>query len=410
MTQETTPADPNMLASIFEYAAHAIPSRPINLLVLGGDIPESQRLATSVFGARLSSSRFMLSLKGYSHGNTKKPDPGTIDLLIVDARDHDKAKLAEGMTLALEAVAPRGRLVWIVPSSALVDSETQSFRHTLTDRCSVFHIHIADTAPNSALLWIGNAQPSIKQTVVLSRGGPTTAPKDFIDQPINVVRNSPNWLELLPDEAASRDESPDLLSQYFEIRRGVTTPDDEFFILPVSEIEKKGLEFEAFRPVLPDPIHLHDEIIESRPGGFPDTDERLAILQIAHPDEMGERYPNVAAYLAEGESRGLDERSDGSKQPDWYALEKPAVPPIVIAARDGQPCCFFLNRTNAIATDKYLALYPKEKVAAAIATNATLVSRIWSAITAAIENTEQDITVDDLAKFEVPGLDQMLPR
>lgn len=131
MTQETTPADPNMLASIFEYAAHAIPSRPINLLVLGGDIPESQRLATSVFGARLSSSRFMLSLKGYSHGNTKKPDPGTIDLLIVDARDHDKAKLAEGMTLALEAVAPRGRLVWIVPSSALVDSETQSFRHTL---------------------------------------------------------------------------------------------------------------------------------------------------------------------------------------------------------------------------------------------------------------------------------------
>jgi hypothetical protein len=409
MTQDTTHPGPELTKAIFEYATQMMPPKPVNLLVIGGDIAESQKLADSVFGSRLSGSRFMLSLKGYAHGNTKKPPAGSLDLVIIDARDHDLSKLTDGFLLALEAVAPRGRIACIAPSDILAGEETQSFRHILTERCSVIHVHQNPDETDASVLWIGNATPSIKQAVVLSHGGAPTKPNKFVNLPINTVRNAADWKALLPQSEGISGGSSDLLSNYFDIRRGVTTGADDFFVLPVTEIEKMGLEAEAFRPVLPDPVELQDEVIEARPGGFPDTDEKLAILQIPETEQVEERFPNVAAYLATGVARGLDKQFEATRSP-WFSLETPTVAPIVIAAREGQPCCFFLNRTTAIATDKYLALYPKERVAAALATNNTLVSRIWSAITAAIEVADESVTVNDLPKFEVPGLSKILPN
>lgn len=389
--------------SLFKYAAHILPNRPINLLVIGGDVAESQKQAETGFAARLSSSRFMLSLKGYLHGNTKKPDAASIDLLIVDARDFDILKLNDGFLTAIEAIAPRGRAVLVTNQDFLDSEHTQSLRHAITDRFSVTHIHVGSDASDPAVIWIGNAPPSIKQAVVLSRGGLPTGPKHLIDLPINAVRNTEHWSEIVPGDAIEDATSPDLLGSFFDVRRGVATGNDDFFILPATEIERLGLEGGAFRPVLPDPSMIDDEIIEGRPGGFPDTDERLMILQLSPQIDVASEFPNVDAHLQRGLESGV------GTQPGWYALEQPPVPPIVCAAREGQPCCFFLNRSKAIATDRYVALYPKAAVAAAIETNASLTAQIWGAITKAVDNSDVDVTLDHLVRFEVPGLSQILP-
>lgn len=389
--------------SLFKYASHILPSRPVSLLVIGGDVAEAQKQAEDLLTARLSSSRFMLSLKGYLHGNTKKPDAGSIDLLILDARDFDLTKLSDGINVALEAVAARGRAVLVANQDALDGESTQALRHALTDRFSVTHIHVGTGEGDPAVIWVGNASPSIKQAVVLSRGGLPTSPKHMINLPINAVRNTERWSEIMPGDAPEEAASPDLLGTFFDVRKGVSTSDDDFFILPATEVERLGLEGGAFRPVLPAPSMIEDEIIEGRPGGFPDTDERLMILQLSPEIDVASEYPNVDAHLQRGFDRGM------GSQPGWYALEQPPVPPIVCAAREGQPCCFFLNRSKAIATDQYVALYPKAAVAAAIETNASLTAQIWGAITKAVDNSDVDVTLDHLVRFEVPGLSKILP-
>lgn len=403
MTQVDSAPSNHLVESIFSYAGQIIPTRPISLLAIGGDGPSIQESAERTFAERLTGSRFMLSLKGYMHGNTKKPEPGTVDLLIIDARDHDSSKLSDNVNTALQSAAPRARIALIAKLEALESSETLPLRQLVTDRFSVTHIHVTGNDADGVVIWIGNATPSIKQAVVLSRGGLPNSPKHMIDIPINAVRNTENWADIVPGDAGADAPSSDQLSSYFDIRRGVATGNDDLLILPTTEIERLGLEAEAFRPVLPDPASIDDEIIEGRPGGFPDTDERLMILQVGNDVDLKSQYPNVSSHL---EHRSAP---DSPPAPFWYALEKPPVPPIVCAARDGQPCCFFLNQSKAIATDKYVALYPKAPVAAAIACNASLVAQIWAAITKAVDQSDADVTLEDLQRFEVPGLGELLP-
>lgn len=401
MTQVDSVPRISLVESVFSYAGQILPNRPINLLAIGGAGDSIQESAERTFGTRLSGSRFMLSLKGYMHGNTKKPDPASVDLLIIDARDHDSSKLSESVNTALQSAAPRARIALIAKREALESSETLPLRQLITDRFSVTHIHVTDDEADGAVIWIGNAAPSIKQAVVLSRGGFPNSPKHMIDIPINAVRNTENWSDIIPGDAGSDPASPDQLSSYFDIRRGVSTGNDDRLILPTFEIERLGLEAEAFRPVLPDPSKIDDEIIEGRPGGFPDTDERLMILQVGDDVDLQSRYPNLYVHIENA-------TAPRTQSPFWYALEKPPVPPIVCAAREGQPCCFFLNRSKAIATDKFVALYPKAAVAAAIASNASLVAQIWAAITAAVDQSDADVTLEDLQRFQVPGLGQLL--
>lgn len=403
MTQVDSALGNPLVESIFSYAGQILSNRPVNFLGVGNDGPALQGLAERTFGQRLTGSRVMISLKGYMHGNTKKPDPASIDLLFIDARDHDRAKLSDSVKEALQASAPRARIALIVKLDVLESQETLALRQLVTDRYSVTHIHVSGDDADGAVIWIGNAAPSIKQAVVLSRGGLPTSPKHMIDIPINAVRNTENWADIVPGDAVENAATADQLSSYFDIRPGVTTGNDNLLILPTSEIERLGLEAEAFRPVLPDPSQIDDEIIEGRPGGFPDTNERLMILQVDSDTDLKDRYPNLSSHLETAVA------SEAAASPSWYALEKPPVPPIVCAARDGQPCCFFLNRSKAIATDKFVALYPKPPVAAAIACNASLVAQIWGEITKAVDDASQDVTLENLPRFEVPGLKRILP-
>jgi hypothetical protein len=403
MTPVDSALENPLVESIFSYAGQILANRPVNFLGIGNDGAALQAFAERSFGTRLTGSRVMISLKGYMHGNTKKPDPASVDLLFIDARDHDPAKLSESVRAALQSSAPRARIVLIAKLDVLESSAALALRQLVTDRYSVTHIHVSGDDADGAVIWIGNATPSIKQAVVLSRGGLPTSPKHMIDIPINAVRNTENWSDIVPGDAVEETVTADQLSAYFDIRPGVTTGNDKLLILPTSEIERLGIEADAFRPVLPDPSQLDDEIIEGRPGGFPDTNERLMILQVDSDVDLKARYPNLASHL---ETAGALEAEE---TPVWYALETPPVPPIVCAARDGQPCCFFLNRSKAIATDKFVALYPKPAVAAAIAGNASLVAQIWGEITKAVDDANQDVTLENLPRFEVPSLKRILP-
>ncbi|PZR90853.1 MAG: hypothetical protein DI537_17405 [Stutzerimonas stutzeri] len=401
MTQVDSAQSNTLTQSISRYAAQIMTSGPVRFLGIGGDGDEMQSLADRAFGIRLASSRVINSLKGYMHGNTKKPEDASIDLLVVDAREHDIQRLPDSMRAAMLAAAPRARIALITTAEVLTCDAALPLRQMLTDRYSVTHIHVHEDATDGVIIWIGNASPSIKQAVVLSRGGAPTRPRHMISIPINAVRNTEDWSVIVPGDAAEDSHRAEQLGTYFDIRPGVNTPNDAVLIISATDIERLGLEPEAFRPVLPDPSLLEDEIIESRPGGFPDAEERLMILQIEPGTDLAAKFPNLHNHLMD--------KAPPDAGPSWYVLEHPPVPPIVCAARKDQPCCFFLNQSRAIATDRFVALYPKDGLADAIARNASLVARIWDEITKAVDAADEDITLQRLPEFEVPGLQQLMP-
>ena len=160
MTQVDSALGNPLVESIFSYAGQILSNRPVNFLGVGNDGPALQGLAERTFGQRLTGSRVMISLKGYMHGNTKKPDPASIDLLFIDARDHDRAKLSDSVKEALQASAPRARIALIVKLDVLESQETLALRQLVTDRYSVTHIHVSGDDADGAVIWIGNAAPS----------------------------------------------------------------------------------------------------------------------------------------------------------------------------------------------------------------------------------------------------------
>lgn len=280
---------------------------------------------------------------------------------------------------------------WLIPSEFMDVNYGTAVKRYLLERVTLLHIHrfdpndvqFADALVSSAIVWFRKAPPPANQEVKFTFGGTLSDPTLTRMLPATALAQERKWTRFPNADARVTSRIP-TLGDFFQIKRGLATGGNGYFILSEQDLAARGLPRHLFRPILPSPRHLRQDEVEARPDGSPDIDRRLFLLDTKLDEaEIEKRYPKLAAYLEEGKSRGIHARYLCRHRRPWYSQENRPAAPIVCTylgrgdAKNGRPFRFILNGSNATVANVYLALYPTPALARAPQVHPTLIRRIW---------------------------------
>jgi adenine-specific DNA-methyltransferase len=285
---------------------------------------------------------------------------------------------------------------WLVPSEFMDVNYGQAVKRYLLQRVTLLHIHrfdpndvqFADALVSSAVVWFRKSPPPKDHAVLFTFGGRLLEPTLTRMVSWRDLAHEPKWTRFPAVGVRERSDNP-IISDFFQIKRGLATGHNEYFILSEEEIKSRGLPMEAFNPILPSPRYLtQDEVVADRDGN-PRIERRCFLLDTKLPeDEIKHRFPALHAYLQEGRARRLHERYLCQHRSLWYAQETRPPAPIVCTylgrgdARSGRPFRFILNHSRATVANVYLAMYPTPTFRRAMARDPDLIRRAWQALNA----------------------------
>jgi adenine-specific DNA-methyltransferase len=267
-----------------------------------------------------------------------------------------------------------------------------SLKRYFFDKVTLLHIHrfdphdvqFGDALVSSAVVWFRKQPPPEGHQVRFTYGGSLQQPKLDRLVPVETLRRDPKWTRYPVKKSHEATDGP-VLADFFEIKRGLATGNNSYFILSIKEIERHGLPMEAFKPILPSPRYLPNDEVKADRKGNPILERRLFLLDPPWTEEeMRGRYPKLWAYLEEGKAEGIAEGYLCRHRKPWYTQEDRPPAPFVCTylgrsdKRNGRPFRFILNNSQATAANVYLMLYPKSRIERALQNSPELKRQVWS--------------------------------
>ena len=324
---------------------------------------------------------------------------------------------------------------WLIPSEFMDVNYGQAMKRYLLERVTLLHIHrfdpndvqFADALVSSAVVWFRNAPPPRNHKVLFTFGGKLETPALSKMVSATALSDERKWTRF-PVAAVREKSSLPTIADYFKIKRGIATGNNEYFILSAEELAERNLPMKCFRPILPSPRYLALDEIKGDAEGNPLLDRRLFLLDPAYSEnEIEELFPALWNYLEEGKAQKLHEGYICSHRTRWYEQENRPPAPVVCTylgrgdSRSGRPFRFILNQSKATVANVYLAMYPTPVLAAALALDPSLMRRVWeilNRITPAQLLGEgrvyggglHKLEPKELANVPVPEIAELLPR
>jgi hypothetical protein len=281
---------------------------------------------------------------------------------------------------------------WLIPSEFMDVNYGVSLKRYFLDKVTLLHIHrfdpndvqFGDALVSSAVVWFRKEPPPAGHQVRFTYGGSLQQPKLDRLVAVETLRRDPKWTRYPVKRSHEATDGP-VLADFFEIKRGLATGNNSYFILSIEEIERRGLPMEAFKPILPSPRYLPNDEVKPDRKGNPILERRLFLLDPPWTEEeIRGRYPKLWAYLEEGKAEGIAEGYLCRHRKPWYTQEDRPPAPFVCTylgrsdKRNGRPFRFILNNSQATAANVYLMLYPKSRIERALQDSPELKRQVWS--------------------------------
>jgi len=307
---------------------------------------------------------------------------------------------------------------WLIPSEFMDVNYGKAIKDFLLNKVELFRIHrfnpgdvqFEDALVSSAVVWFKKKKPTV-HSVKFTYGGTLNFPKESKDISVDTLHTETKWTRFpcLP-QRNERAPSPKL-KDFFDVKRGIATGGNEFFIMEEPRIFELGLPFEFFRPVLPSARYVHITEIESDEFGNPILPRRLFLLDCRlNEEEVRTTYPQLWKYLESGrESVGSGYLCKSRKC--WYFQEQREAPMFICtymgrqSTENGSAFRFILNNSRATVTNSYLALYPHKNLSESLARKPDLKRSVWEML-----NGMKPDNLNDEGRVYGGGLQKIEPK
>ncbi len=293
-------------------------------------------------------------------------------------------------------LAEDGLAGWLIPSEFMDVNYGHAVKHYLLHRVTLLRIHrfapedvqFGDALVSSAVVWYRKAAPPAGHAVELTYGGRLTSPLASQLVTTDTLRRSPKWTRYPAPHNGHEIARPHArLGDLFDIKRGIATGANDYFILSPEQVHEYDIPREFVRPILPSAHHLPVDEVEADENGEPRLDCKRYLLACSLPDtEVRARYPSLWAYYQWGKERGISERYLCLHRSPWYAQENrlPAMFLCTYMGRQGtkstKPFRFILNHSQATAPNVYLMLYPKPPLLRVLKADPSKQRAVWRAL------------------------------
>jgi hypothetical protein len=307
---------------------------------------------------------------------------------------------------------------WLIPSEFMDVNYGKAIKNYLLKKVTLIQIHrfdpedvkFDDALVSSVVVWIKNIPPPPKHKVLFTFGDSLSFPKSSKLVNSSILRNERKWTRFPSLEIRSSSHNF-CLSDLFDIKRGIATGDNNFFILTENKIKEHQLPNDFLKPILPSPRYLHTDEIEADDEGIPILERRLFLLDCNFPEEEVERnYPKLWEYLKTGKGT-VSERYLCRHRKVWYSQERRSPAPLLCTylgrnrGNNSRTFRFILNSSNAIASNVYLLMYPCKKIANYLSSNPSEIRKIWK-----ILNTLDPTSILEEGRVYGGGLHKIEPK
>ncbi len=309
---------------------------------------------------------------------------------------------------------------WLIPGEFMSVNYGRQIKKYLSSKVTLLHIHcfnpndvqFEDALVSSAIVWFKKAVPSNNHVVKLTYGGTLLKPAISKNITIKHLSSKAKWNGLFLDTdnaqvdqdtkkkqeyslfgeegetiIRGKEEKQFLLSDFFDVKRGIATGANKYFILSQKQVFEYQLPEEFLTPVLPGPRNLRSNIIETDNYGNPILDQRLYLLTCNLSEkDIENKYISLWKYLQRGIELGINNGYLCKNRKLWYLQEKRPECTFLCAymgrqdTRKSSPFRFILNFSKATATNAYHILCPKPMLKKVLEDNPKMVNLVWQAL------------------------------
>ncbi|MBQ8988286.1 MAG: Eco57I restriction-modification methylase domain-containing protein [Prevotella sp.] len=305
---------------------------------------------------------------------------------------------------------------WLIPSEFMDVNYGEAVKQYLLENVDLVSIHrfderdlqFSDALITSSVVVFRNQKPS-GHPVLFSYGSSICNPSKVVKIDRCQLDSHQKWthhFDSIPQKQLS-NQHVRVLGDYFEVKRGIATGCNSFFIVNEETIARYQLPKEYLTAILPAPRNMKGDVFKSSDCI---SDTGLYLFSTSDDEAtIASKYPSVLEYIKKGVEKKVHEKYICSRHAPWYNCEKrnsaPFVIPYMGRGEKGRKLFrFILNQSDAIATNGYLLIYPKPEFAY-LFRNPDFTVSVWQCL-----NTISTEDFEHNGRFYGGGLHKLEPR